>query len=103
MKTIKNCIGINIIALLLFSCAPSPENATTSVYDSGNNYILLGAIQGFLAPFALLGKAIGLNIGIYDAGKDVFSYWLGYLFALLVYAKIIRVLWLGIRLRMKKT
>ncbi|RIJ48760.1 hypothetical protein D1614_09535 [Maribellus luteus] len=59
--------------------------------------------HGLIIPFSLLGKAIGLNIGIYDAGKDVFSYWLGYLLALLVYAKIIRVLWLGIKLRMRKT
>uniref|UniRef100_UPI003217A1CB hypothetical protein n=1 Tax=uncultured Draconibacterium sp. TaxID=1573823 RepID=UPI003217A1CB len=102
MKTIKNCVGIYIIALLFLGCASSPENAT-SVYESGNNYILLGFWHGIIIPFSLLGKAIGLNIGLYDTGKDVLSYWMGYIFALLVYAKIIRVLWLGIRLRMRKT
>ncbi|RIJ45505.1 hypothetical protein D1614_22825 [Maribellus luteus] len=102
MKIIKHLIFIYVIALLFFGCASSTENAT-SVFDSGNNYILLGFWHGIIIPFSLMGKAIGLNIGIYDAGKDVLSYWLGYIFALLIYAKIIRVLWLGIRLKMRKT
>lgn len=92
MRTIKYCIGICLITLFVFSCAPSPENAS-KIHEPGN-YILLGALHGFLAPFALLGKIIGLNIGLYDAGKSVISYWGGYIFAIYIYVKIIRFIWL---------
>lgn len=94
MRTIKYLIFINIIALLCF-CAPSSENSKYPP-ESGN-FIALGFWHGIVLPVAAIGKILGLNIGLYDAGKDVFSYWLGYIFALLLYARIIHFVWIQIR------
>jgi hypothetical protein len=101
MRIIKHLIFIYSIALLCFSllcfsCAPSPENC--SYPPESGNFIAIGFLQGIFLPFAALGKIMGLNIGLYDAGKDVFSYWLGYVFALLFYARIIHFVWVQIRL-----
>jgi len=94
-------ICICTIAFWLFSCAPSPENAT-SVYDHNTNYILLGFWHGVISPLALFGKTIGLNIGIWDSGKkEFFSYWIGYFFALTYYFRFIRFVVLGVWERRK--
>ena len=96
MRAIKYLILINSIALLYFSCAPSPENINYPP-ESGN-FIAIGFWHGIILPLAAFGKILGLNIGLYDAGKDVFSYWLGYIFALLIYTRIIHFVWIQIRL-----
>lgn len=96
MRTIKYLIFINSIALLYFSCAPSPENINYPP-ESGN-FIVLGFWHGIILPLAAMGKLLGLNIGLYDAGKDVFSYWIGYILALMFYARIINFVWVQLRL-----
>lgn len=95
MRTTKYLILINSIALLCFSCAPSPENINYPP-ESGN-YIALGFWHGIILPFAAMGKLLGLNIGLFDTGKDV-SYLAGYIIALVFYARIIQFVWVQIRL-----
>jgi len=101
MRAIKHLIFIYSIALLYFfllcfSCAPSPKNSNYPP-ESGN-FIVIGFYHAIILPFSAIGKILGLNIGLYDAGKeDVFSYWLGYIFALLLYARIIHFVWVQIR------
>ncbi len=96
MRVINYLIFIYSIALLCFSCAPSPEDS--SYPPESGNFIAIGFWHGIILPLAALGKILGMNIGLYDAGKDVFSYWFGYIFALLFYARLIQFVWVQIRL-----
>lgn len=96
MRIIKRLIFIyNITFLCFFACAPSPENSNYPP-ESGN-FIAIGFWHGIIFPLAALGKILGLNIGLYDAGKDV-SYLVGYIIALLFYARIIHFVWVQIRM-----
>lgn len=95
MRAIKHLIFIYSIAFLCFSCAPNLEDSNYPP-ESGN-FIAIGFWHGIVLPVAAIGKFLGLNIGLYDAGKDVFSYWLGYIFALLLYARMIHFVWIQIR------
>ena len=78
----------------LISCAPAPENAHHAI--EGRNYLALGIYHGIISPMAVIGRILGLNIGIYDSGKDVFSYWLGYIISLIFYVRTIRAIGLSI-------
>lgn len=92
MKTkIFLLICICTITFWLFSCAPSPES-THEVFNDSSNHVILGFWHGIIIPFAAAGKIIGLKIGLYHAGKSNFSYWVGYVFALSIYFRIIRFL-----------
>ncbi|MCK3683973.1 hypothetical protein [Maribellus sp. YY47] len=77
MKIKIHYMIICIIAILAFACAPSPENV--SHFNQADNFnIVIGFWHGLIAPFSLIGKLLGLDIGLYDAGKSMFSYWVGY-------------------------
>jgi len=76
----KAPILIICICMITVSCAPPPESAKTVRIDQGN-HIAIGLYHGAISPFALVGKAIGLHIGVYDAGMRGISYWIGYLIA----------------------
>ena len=84
-------ICICTITFWLFSCAPAPES-THEVFNDSSNHVILGFYHGIVFPFAAAGKGIGLNIGLYHAGKSNFSYWVGYVIALSIYFRIIRFL-----------
>ena len=91
-------IFICYIAFSNLGCAPSAENAT-SVYNDQNNYILWGLWTGISAPFSLIGQYIlGMSISAFDVGKkSSLSYWVGYLFAIYLYARTIQFLWLALK------
>lgn len=77
MKIKIHYIIICYIAILAFSCAPDPDSIS-HINKADNFNIVVGFWHGLIIPFSLLGKLIGLNIGLYDSSKPVFSYWLGY-------------------------
>jgi len=93
-KYILPLILICYITFTLTSCAPAPENAHHAI--EGRNYLALGMYHSIISPLAVIGRILGLNIGIYDSGKDVFSYWLGYTISVIFYVRIIRATWLSI-------
>jgi len=93
-KYILPLILIVYLAFTLISCAPAPENAHHAI--EGRNYLALGMYHSIISPLAVIGRILGLNIGIYDSGKDVFSYWLGYIISLIFYVRIIKATWLSI-------
>ena len=99
MRKLKLFIVFCIITFSTFSCATAPEN--TSHFPKQGNFIALGFWHGVILPFSAIGKLLGLNIGLYDAGKDMLSYWLGYLIALAIYIKVLffllNVFWQGKR------
>ena len=85
------------LAFWWISCAPSAENATSSYGNSGG-FILLGFYHGAILPFSIMGKIIGIDIGLLDRGKiDDLTYIVGYLLALYFYARIIQFLWLAFK------
>lgn len=94
MRIIKHLIFIYNIAFLCFSCAPNLEDSNYPP-ESGN-FIALGFWHGIILPLAALGKILGLNIGLYDTGKDI-SYLAGFIIALLLYARMIHFIWVQIR------
>ena len=90
MKNLLFYLILIYITVFVFSCVPAPENANPA--RGSGNYILLGLYHGAIVPFSLLGKLIGFNIGIWDAGKvKDLSYWMGYGFALYKYFRLIRL------------
>ncbi len=99
MRKIRFCIVLIKITFFTFSCAPAIENAS-HLPDSGN-YLALGFWHGIIVPFSALGRLIGLDIGLYDAGKEMFSYWVGYIIALVLYLRVIffflNIFWHGKR------
>ena len=82
------------MTLLTLSCVPTHES-TSHLYES-DNIILLGFWHGIIIPFSALGKLLGLNIGIYQAGN--LSYWFGFGFAIYLYIRIIHFIWVHIEL-----
>ncbi len=97
MRILKLYIVFCIITFFTFSCATAPENA--SHFTEQGNHIALGFWHGAILPFSAIGKLLGLNIGLYDAGKDMLSYWFGYLIALAIYIRVLffllNVFWQG--------
>ncbi len=64
------CIALFAI-LCLSSCAPE--------HGSSSEYGFFGGIwHGFIFVFSLLGKIVGLDIGIYADNNSGFTYWLGF-------------------------
>ena len=79
-----------LITFWVFSCAPTSENVTSG-HQSGN-YILLGFWHGVIIPFSVLGKLVGLQIGIWDNAKIFhdLSYSVGYGVSLYIYYSLIK-------------
>ncbi|WP_316807311.1 hypothetical protein [Pedobacter agri] len=75
---IKYC-SLVIIALFamicLSSCAPK--------YSSGGEYGFFGGLwHGFIVVFSIIGKILGLKIGIYAENNTGFTYWIGFIIGL---------------------
>ena len=68
----------SLIIILLFavtclsSCAP--EHYSASRYG-----FFYGLLHGVVIIFALIGKLIGLDVGIYAQHNTGFTYWLGFI------------------------
>lgn len=61
--------------VMLTACAP--ENYTAKEYG-----FFSGIWHGICLPFALIGKLVGADIGLYAENNSGFLYWLGILFGL---------------------
>ena len=74
MKVKKIIIGLILlfIAISLSSCAPNH-------YESSKSGFFSGIWHGIIIVFSILGKLIGLNIGIYAEHNTGFTYWLGFI------------------------
>lgn len=79
MKTVRifSTFLLLFVALSLTSCAPGS--------DTGHTYSLFsGLAHGFMLPFAIIGKVIGMDHGIYAQNNSGFLYWLGFLLGYLL-------------------
>lgn len=56
----------------LSSCAPEHYSASTYGF-------FYGLLHGVIIIFALIGKLIGLDVGIYAQHNTGFTYWLGFI------------------------
>lgn len=91
MKNQKYHIITFILIAFLFSCAPNAENAYYG-QDTGQS-IILGFWHGIIIPFSLLGKLVGLPIGLLDIGKvSDPTYDVGFAFALYLYFRLLQPL-----------
>ncbi len=64
-----------LILLGISSCAP--EGRTYDEYG-----FFSGIIHGFCFPFALIGKIVGADVGLYAEHNSGFFYWIGFLFGI---------------------
>ena len=76
------------MVVILSSCAAKPNCEVAGISDNDPGF-WLGLYHGFILLFSLLGKICNLNIGIYATRYDGSIYWLGYLFGLLIFIRII--------------
>ena len=61
--------------ICLSSCAPK--------HYSGGEYGFFGGLwHGFIIVFSIMGKIIGMNIGVYAENNTGFTYWLGFIIGL---------------------
>ena len=72
-----------LFSLLFFitSCAPLG-------YEPHESGFLSGLWHGLILPLSLIGKLIGLEIGIHALNNSGFFYWLGFIIGLLAYVGI---------------
>lgn len=61
-----------IILVCFSSCAPAGRTYEEYGFFSG-------ILHGFCFPFALLGKIIGADVGLYADHNSGFFYWIGFL------------------------
>jgi hypothetical protein len=76
--TTKNILITSIAILLLVtlsSCAP--EGPTAQQYG-----FLFGIWHGICFPFALIGKVLSMDVGIYAENNTGLFYWVGYILGL---------------------
>ena len=85
-KYILPIFYICIIAFSFLSCAEKPLCESSPL--NPDNHIFLGIYHGLVLPFAIVGKLLGFDIGIYSITTSHFSYWLGFLISLIAYAKV---------------
>lgn len=60
------------IATNLFSCAPDG-------YSSNEYGFFSGILHGFIFIFALIGKLLSFDVGLYAEHNTGFFYWLGFI------------------------
>lgn len=71
------------IVLLLLFIAVSLSSCAPSEYTDKQYGFFSGIIHGFTLTFALIAKLFGMNYGIYAENNTGFTYWLGFILAVL--------------------
>jgi len=79
-------ILICTIAFTLVSCAEIP--ACENSIRSEDNMLFLGIYHAIILPLAVLGKLVGINIGLYSVNGN-FTYWAGYFAGIIGYARFL--------------
>ena len=74
MKIKKITIGI-----ILLICFTSLSSCASNHYENSESGFFSGIWHGIIIVFSLIGKLIGLNIGIYAEHNTGFTYWLGFI------------------------
>lgn len=77
---------ITLLGILFTACAKDGFSG------SADARLLTGLWHGLILPFSVMGKILGLNIGIHDAICDRYEYWIGFLIGILVYMKALDLL-----------
>lgn len=74
MKKQKMIIGLLCLFILtnMTSCAPAG-------YSSHQYGFFSGIFHGFIFVFALIGKLLSLDVGLYAEHNSGFFYWLGFI------------------------
>jgi len=76
------------MVVILSSCAAKPNCEMAGISDTDPSF-WPGLYHGFILPFSLLGKIFNLNIGIHATRYDGSIYWIGYLFGLLIFIRLV--------------
>ena len=76
--TKKNYFQLAILLVLMLSITScAPEGGTSREYG-----FFSGIWHGICFPFAIIGKIVGADIGIYAKHNSGFFYWIGYVIGL---------------------
>jgi hypothetical protein len=79
MKTKKILIGSSLLLILFFVTSCAPVGMTHEEYG-----LLYGIVHGFISPFALIAKLLGMHIGLYAEHNTGSLYWLGFILGLVL-------------------
>jgi len=74
---IKTVLLLLFIVVSISSCAPSE-------YTDKQYGFFSGIVHGFVLTFALISKLFGMGYGLYAENNTGFTYWLGFILALLL-------------------
>ena len=79
MKPKRIFIGLLLLLVLFFVISCAPVGMTTEEYG-----LLYGIVHGFISPFVLIAKLLGVNIGLYAENNTGSLYWLGFILGLVL-------------------
>jgi len=77
MKPKRIFIGLLLLLVLFFVTSCAPAGMTSEEYG-----LLYGIVHGFISPFVLIAKLLGMNIGLYAENNTGLLYWLGFILGL---------------------
>ncbi len=72
-------INKTVTILLLILCIISLSSCAPDGYEYHKSGFFSGILHGIIIVFSLIGKLIGMDIGIYAEHNTGFTYWLGFI------------------------
>ena len=79
MKPIKIIIGSLFLLVLFFVTSCAPAGMTQQEYG-----FLYGIVHGFISPFALIARLLGVHVGLYAEHNTGDLYWVGFVLGLIL-------------------
>ena len=74
MKPKRIFIGSLLLLAIFFVTSCAPVGMTQEEYG-----FIYGIVHGFISPFVLIAKLLGVQIGLYAENNTGSLYWLGYI------------------------
>lgn len=77
MKTKRILLGSSVLLVLFFLTSCAPAGMSHEQYG-----FLYGIVHGFISPFVLIAKLLGMHVGVYAEHNTGLFYWLGFILGL---------------------
>ena len=79
MKLKRIFIGSSLLLVLFYVTSCAPVGSTPQVYG-----FLYGIVHGFISPFVLIAKLLGMQVGLYAQHNTGELYWVGFVLGLVI-------------------